>query len=106
MFEIIGNEEQHFSSPSTPYRAFGSDNDQNLTVLKVSVDERSSQQVLQCEPCDKAFLTVGPWVKHMQKHKGEAGVHVPDLQQYKGAYKEYTNAQGRNYHHKVISHCS
>ena len=40
-------------------------------------------------------------MKHMQRHKGEAGVHVPDLQQYRGAYKEYTNAQGRNYHHKV-----
>ena len=37
----------------------------------------------------------------MQSHKGVAGVFVPDLQEYKSLHKEYTNAQGRSYHHEV-----
>ena len=70
---------------------------------KLSLDSGNGQ-VMQCQPCDKVFVTVGPWVKHMQRHKGVAGVFIPDLQEYKGVYKEYTNAQGRSYHHKVGKH--
>ena len=86
---------EHRNKPGLKFLSFYMD--------KVSLDGNSGQ-VMQCHPCDKVFVTVGPWVKHMQRHKGLAGVFVPNLQEYKGVYKEYTNEQGRSYHHKVGKH--
>ena len=87
---------EHRDKPGLKFLAF--------YMGKVSLDSSSNCHVMQCQPCDKVFVTVGPWVKHMQRHKGLDGVFVPDLQEYKGVYKEYTNAQGRSYHHEVGKH--
>ena len=67
---------------------------------KVSLDGNEGQ-IMHCNRCNKVFFKVGHWVKHMQMHKGLAGIFVPDLQEYKGIYKEFSNAQSlSSYHHK------
>ena len=67
---------------------------------KVSLDCNNSQ-FMQCQLCDKVFIHVGQWVKHMQRHTGLDSVLVPSLQDYEVSYKEYTNAQKRSYHQNV-----
>ena len=37
------------------------------------------QFAYKCDPCELPFKTHKKWARHMQRHKGEPGVHIPPL---------------------------
>ena len=39
----------------------------------------SKSDLLRCAPCEKSFSTERKWAKHMQRHRGEPGMVIPDL---------------------------
>ena len=55
-------------------------------------------RVLDCECCDnQTFINVGGWVRHMQHHKGEPGVHIPEVQEYHDLLKDYNRTVKREW---------
>ena len=87
------NSEAHSDHPRFKFTTFYL---KKVSSFEAGVDMHAKNTVLRCSAknkpsrnCQRPFYSVGNWIRHMQVHSGEPGLHIPDLQEYKNLWKEF-----------------
>lgn len=87
------NSEAHGDHPRFQFTSFYLE---KVSSFEAGIDMHARTTVLRCTAkkkpsrnCQRPFYSVGNWIRHMQVHSSEPGLHIPDLKEYKNLWKEF-----------------